>query len=184
MGWIVIVIICVVLLFLILNVSSSRRGRKSTSRQTTAVLPPKRLSKEIEDSKVEAIEEVSPERTNLSVLEDSRDKHKQEGRQRVSREASTYGRGGEVTRTYARHDYQKLFEESIKTLFLDELSPASPYLHEAHRLEAEGADREKIQKVLEKARQIDSDAYTSYITRWSIIKRVRSEKQQNREQSQ
>jgi len=184
MGWIAIVIICVVLLFLILNVFSSRRGKKSASRQNTAVLPSKRSSKEIEDSKVEAIEEASSERTNLSALEDSRDKHKQKGRQRVSREASTYGGGGEVPRTYARHDYQKLFEESIKTLFLDELSPASPYLHEAYRLEKEGADQEKIQKVLEKARQLDKDATAFYLGRISIIKKVRSKSHQNREQPQ
>jgi len=115
MGWIAIVIICVVLLFLILNVSSSRRGKKSASRQTNAVLPPKKSSEGIEDSKVEAIEEASPERSNLSALEDSRDKHKQEGRQRVSKEATTYRRGGEVTRTYARYDWHKRFEESILT---------------------------------------------------------------------
>ncbi len=185
MGWIAIVIICVVLLFLILNVSSNRRGEKSASRRTTAVLPPKESSEGIENSKVEAIEEVSPERIDLSALEDSRDKHKQEGRQRVSKEATAYRLSDEVPRTYApRHDYQKLFEEAIKTLFLDELSPASPYLHEAHRLEAEGADREKIQKVLEKAHQLDKDATAFYLGRMSIIKKVRSESQQNREQPQ
>ena len=184
MGWIAIVIICVVLLFLILNVFSSRRGKKSASRQTTAVLPSKRSSKEIEDSKVEAIEEASSERTDLSVLEDFGYKHKQEGRQRASKEATTYGRGGEVPRTYARHDYQKLFEESIKTLFIDDLSPASPYLHEAYRLEKEGADQEKIQKVLEKAHQLDKDATAFYLGRMSIIKKVRSKSHQNQEQPQ
>ena len=60
------------------------------------------------------------------------------------------------------------------TPFPEEWSPALPYLHEAHRLEEEGADREKIQEVLEKARQIDRDATTFYTTRWSIIKKVQS----------
>jgi len=171
MGWIAIVIICVVLLFLILNVFSSRRGKKSASRQTTAVLPSKRSSKEIEDSKV-AIEEASSERTNLSALEDSRDKHKQEGRQRASKEATTYGRSDEVTRTYVRHDRQKLFEESIKTPFPDEWSPALPYLYEANKLEREGADQQRVQEMLEKARQADSNATSFYIGRWSIIKKT------------
>ena len=171
MGWIAIVIICVVLLFLILNVFSSRRGKKSASRQTTAVLPSRRSSKEIEDSKV-AIEEASSERTNLSALEDSRDKHKQEGRQRASKEATTYGRSDEVTRTYVRHDRQKLFEESIKTPFPDEWSPALPYLYEANKLEKEGADQQRVQEMLEKARQADSNATSFYIGRWSIIKKT------------
>ena len=140
MGWIAIVIICVVLLFLILNVFSSRRGKKSASRQTTAVLPSRRSSKEIEDSKV-AIEEASSERSNLSALEDSRDKHKQEGRQRVSKEATAYGLSGEAARTHARYDWQKRFEESIRTPFPDEWSPALPYLYEANMLAREGADQ-------------------------------------------
>ncbi len=184
MGWIAIVIICVVLLFLILNVFSSRRGKKSASRQTTAVLPSKRSSKEIEDSKVEATEETSSKRTNLSVLEDFRYKHKQEGRQRASKEATTYGRSDEVTRTYARHDLQKLWKESLKTLFLDELSPAQPYLRKAYKLEEEGADQEKIQKVLEKAHQLDKDATAFYLGRMSIIKKVQSKSHQNRDQPQ
>ncbi len=184
MGWIAIVIICVVLPFLILNVISSRRGKKSASRQTTAVLPPKKSSEGIEDSKVEAIEEAPPERTNLSALEDSRDTHKQEGRQRAAKEATTYGRSDEVTRTYARHDWRKLSEESIKTPFPDEWSPALPYLYEAHKLEKEGADQEKIQKVLEKAHQLDKDATAFYLGRMSIIREVRSRSHQNREQPQ
>ncbi len=172
MGWIAIVIICVVLLFLILNVFSSRRGKKSASRQTTTVLPSKRSSKEIEDSKVEAIEEASSERTNLSVLEDFRYKHKQEGRQRASKEATTYEQSDKVTRTYARHDWQKLFQESIKTPFPDEWSPALPYLYEAYKLEKEGADQQKVQEVLEKARQADSNATSFYMGRRSIMEKM------------
>lgn len=167
MGWIAIVIICVVLLFLILNVFSSRRGKKSASRQTTAGLSSRRLSKEIEDSKAEVIEEVSSERTK-----DVRSKHKQERRQRTSKEATIYGRSDEVARTYARHDWQKLFEESIKTPFPDEWSPALPYLYEANKLEKEGADQQRVQEMLEKARQADSNTTSFYIGRWSIIKKT------------
>ncbi len=171
MVWIAIVIICAVLLFLILNVFSSRRGKKSASRQTTAVLPSRRSSKEIEDSKV-AIEDASSERINLSALEDSHAKHKQEGRQRVCKEATTHGRSDEVTRTYVRHDWQKLLEESIKTPFPDEWSPALPYLYKANKLEKEGADQQRVQEMLEKARQADSAATNFYMGRWSIIKKT------------
>ena len=166
MNWITIVIICVVLLFLILNVFSSRRAKKPTSRQPTAVLPSRRSSKGIEDSQV-AIEEASSERT-----EDVRSKHKQERRQRTSKEATPYGHGGEDTRTHVRYDWQKWFEESILTPFPEELGPASHLLHEAYRLEKEGADQEKIQEVLEKARQADKDATAFYLRRMSIIKKT------------
>jgi hypothetical protein len=184
MGWIAIVIICVVLLLIILNVSSSRRRRKSASRQDTAVLPPKKSSEGVENSKVEAIEEASSEHIDLSVLEGSRDKHKQEGRQRVSKEATAHGFSGEAARTYARYDWQKHFEESILTPFPEEWSPALPHLHEAYKLEEEGADREKIQKVLEKAHRLDKDATAFYLGRMSIIKKVRGESQHSRGQPQ
>jgi hypothetical protein len=145
------------------------------------VLPPKRLSEETEDSKAEGVEEVSPERDNFSALQGLRHKHRQEGRERASKEVTTYGRS-EVTRTYARYNWQKRFEESILKPFPEEWSPALPHLHEAYRLEEDGADREKIQKVLEKARQLDKDATAFYLGRMSIIKKVRSESYQNRQQ--
>lgn len=98
--------------------------------------------------------------------------YKQDERRRASRDAATYVRGSEVTRTYARRDWQKLFEESIKTPFPDEWSPALPYLYEAYKLENEGADRQKVHEMLEKARQADSNATSFYLGRWSIIKKM------------
>lgn len=70
------------------------------------------------------------------------------------------------------------------TPFPEEWSPALRYLYEAHRLEEEGADRERIQEVTEKARQADKDATAFYLDRLSIIKKVRSERHQNRQQPQ
>ncbi len=92
-----------------------------------------------------------------------------------SRDVVNYRQGGEVTRSYARHDWQRVFEDSIKTPFPDELSPALPYLHEAYRLEKEGADQQKIQEVLEKARNADSSATNFYLGRRSIMKKIRSQ---------
>lgn len=83
------------------------------------------------------------------------------------------GRHEERTKSYVRHDWQRRFEESILSPFPEDLSPALPYLREAHRLEEEGADQAKIEQVLAKARQADSDATTFYLTRWSIIKKLR-----------
>lgn len=172
MGWIAIVIICVVLLFLILNVFSSQRGKKSASRQTTAVMPSERSSKEMEDSKVEATEKALLEHTTSFV---------QKGRQRASKEATTYGDGGEAPRTYVpRHDYQKLFEESIKSPLPEGCNPAALHLlFDAWELEKEGGDQKKIQKLLKEAYELDKDATNIYLTRMSIIKERRNKSHQN-----
>jgi hypothetical protein len=138
---------------------------------------------EIEDGSLEPIDETSSERTNLPMSKDTQNKYEGDERQRISKEAIPYGQGREGTRTYVRYDWQRHFEESILTPFPEEWSPALPYLHEAYRLE-EGADQEKIQEVLEKARQADKDATTFYLGRLSIIKKVQSDKHQNRQQSQ
>ena len=263
MGWIVIVFICIVLLFLILNISSRRRVEKPTSHQTSAVLPTKRSSKEIEirrllnlayttkqrltmkyetsnpplgdppikvrdidiyglgdeyfeaycyyrrevrifkisrvlwarlssetyeipraytpstwvtegwgdvdDTDLESIEVVPAEEPRSYILED---KDKRTKREQVFRKPVSYGGSREVTKSYARYDWQKRFEESIKTAFPDEWSPALPYLYEANRLEKEGADQQKIQEVLEQARKADSNATSFYVGRWSIIKKM------------
>ncbi|MBA7646582.1 hypothetical protein ES703_54347 [subsurface metagenome] len=135
---------------------------------------------EIEDSKLEPNGETLLEPTNLTMSKDAQNKYEEDKRQRVSREAGSYGSSREGTKTYARYDWQKRFEESIRTPFPDEWSPALPYLYEAYRLEEGGADQEKIQKVLKKARQADKDATAFYLGRLSIIKKVRSERQRDR----
>jgi hypothetical protein len=124
------------------------------------------------EMKDESVEVAPPNVPTSLTPKDIEIGYKQEEWQRASREAATYGRGSEVTRTYARHDWQKLFEESIKTPFPDEWSSALPYLHEAYKLEREGADQQKVQEVLEKARQADSNATSFYMGRRSIMEKM------------
>jgi hypothetical protein len=92
---------------------------------------------------------------------------------RSPRKASRYREGSETPKSYVHYDWERIFENSIRTPFPDELSPASPYLHEAYRLEKEGADQQKVQELLEKAREVDSNATGFYLVRWSIIKKRR-----------
>lgn len=131
---------------------------------------------EIEDSALESPAEAGRERPHLSTLEDTRDTYDQDERQLTSREKPQYGRIDDSTRTYTRHDWQKRFEESILTPFPEEWSPALAYLHEAYKLEQEGADQGKIQEVLEKARETDKHATAFYLGRMSIIRKIRSER--------
>ncbi|HEX73664.1 MAG TPA: WYL domain-containing protein [Dehalococcoidia bacterium] len=122
------------------------------------------------DTILEPVELVPTDETHSSIPEDTEDKDERTKRERVSRGRVSYS-GREGTRTYARYDRQKLFEESILTPFPEEWSPALPYLYEAHKLEKEGADPQKVKEALKKARQADSDATSYYIIRWSIIKK-------------
>ncbi|GAH34598.1 unnamed protein product, partial [marine sediment metagenome] len=124
--------------------------------------------------------ETSSERTNLPMSKDAHNKYEEDKLRRISKEAIPYGQGGEGTRTYVRYDWRRQFEESILTPFPEEWSPALPYLHEAYRLEEEGADQEKIQEVLEKARKADKDATAFYLGRLSIIRKVQSDRHQSR----
>jgi len=135
---------------------------------------------EIADGRLEPIDETLSERTNLPMAKDAQNKYEGDERRRISKEAITYGQGGEGTRTYVRYDRRRHFEESILTPFPEEWSPALPYLHEAYRLEEEGADREKIQEVLEKARKADKDATAFYLGRLSIIRKVQSDRHKSR----
>jgi len=131
---------------------------------------------ELRDATIEESVEVAPPNMPASLTPKDIDVgYKQKERQRTSRETATYGRSGEVTRTYARHDWQKVFEESIRTPFPDEWSPALPYLYEAYKLEKEGADQQKVQEMLEKARKADSNATSFYIGRRSIIRKIQNQ---------
>jgi len=80
----------------------------------------------------------------------------------------------ESSKTYVRYDWQRIHEKSIRTVFPDEWSPALPYLFEAYELEKAGADQQKIQEMLEKARQADSNATSFYMARRSIIKKMQN----------
>jgi len=80
---------------------------------------------------------------------------------------------GQDRSSRSHHDYQKAFEKSILSPFPEELSPALPYLREAHKLEMEGADQYRVDEMIEKARQEDSIATSYYLGRWEIIKKNR-----------
>jgi len=127
------------------------------------------------DSRLESIKVVPTEEPRSYIPEDTEDKDKRTKREQISREAVLYGGGREGTKSYARYDWQKRFEESIRTPFPDEWSPALPYLYEANRLEREGANQQKIQEVLEQARKADSNATSFYVARWSTIKKMQNQ---------
>lgn len=103
-----------------------------------------------------------------------------ERQHRISREQALSPRSDEKSRSYTRYDWQKRWEESIATPFPEEWTPALPYLFEAHRLEREGAEQQKVQEVLEKAREADSQATAFYTVRWSIIKKVQNQRRKSR----
>jgi hypothetical protein len=92
---------------------------------------------------------------------------------RPPRKASRCRQSSEAAKSYVHYDWERIFENSIRTPFSDELSPASPYLYEAYRLERDGADQQRIQELIEKAREVDSNATALYLARWSIMKRRR-----------
>jgi len=169
MGWIIAVIIVVMLLLLILNMSSRHRNKKSASINTTIVLPPKESTEEIRDTRVEEIEEESPAHGSLPATEDFPDKHERDAHKNRRKEAIPYGGVGRESKRHASMDWQKYFEDSIRSPF-PESSLALPYLHEAHRLAKEGANPKEIEKTLEKAREVDPAAVAFYLGRMEIIK--------------
>ncbi len=130
---------------------------------------------DLDETKLESIEVAPREESRSYIPEDTEDKDERTKQKRVSRGAVSYGGSREGTKTYARYDWQKRFEESIRTPFPDEWSPALPYLYEANMLEREGADQQKIPQVLEQARRADSNATNFYLARWSIIKRMQNQ---------
>lgn len=89
-------------------------------------------------------------------------------------------RGEGRAKSYVRHDWQKRFEDSIISPFPEELSPALPYLREAHQLDKEEADQAKIDQLLQKAQEADPQATSYYILRQSIIKKRKGRRVQHR----
>lgn len=87
------------------------------------------------------------------------------------RTAPRYYSDEDGTKPPGRYDYNKRFEESIITPFIDELSPASPYLYEVYRLENEGADQNEIDRLLRKADEVDPQTTRTFRLRLSIIKK-------------
>lgn len=132
---------------------------------------------EFRDAMLEELVKAAPTNITTSLKpKDTEIGYKQKKRQRVSGEVGTkFGHSDDFHRTYVRYDWQKRFEESIRTPFPDEWSPALPYLHEAYKLEKEGGNEQKIQELLEKARDADSNATNFYIGRQSIINKINHE---------
>ena len=154
MGWFAIAFVCFcAILIFTLNAYKNKRGRKDAhgTSVTTKGVP--------------------SEPTELPALKNTPDKYKQNMRKRASRETTTYVRGGKVAKTYARYDWQKIFEDSIRTPFTDESSPALPYLHKVYELEMGGADQKEVQIMLDKARKLDAKTTLEYQIRWDIIKK-------------
>lgn len=121
---------------------------------------------EIKDATLEQPVEIAPSSIPYSPTK--------RGRQ-PSREVGKYRQGSEVAKSYVRYDWQRIFEESIKTPFLDELSPALPYLHKAYRLEKEGAAQHEVQEMIEKARAADSSTTNAYLVRRSIMRKMQNQ---------
>lgn len=134
---------------------------------------------EIKDATPEESAQLTPPNVPSSLKsEDTESRYKQKERKRASREAGTSGYSSDVTRIYTTHDWQKHFEESIRTPFPDEWSPALPYLHKAYNLEQKGFDQIKIQEMIEKAYELDRNATTFYVGRLAIMKKTQNHNHQ------
>jgi len=94
---------------------------------------------------------------------------KQEREHPIPRRGLSGGARTEERKTYSRYDKQKIFKESIRSPFPEEFTPALHHLHEANRLEKEGAGQKAIDQELERARQLDPNATAYYISRQTIM---------------
>jgi len=174
MVWIIITIVSIVILIIVVKLYSKQRGRQSANQKTITTENINRPSNEI-DTSLSTIDDTDIESGRIDSEEKAshptllKDRHRQ--RQQLSPDVTPYKHDEEKTRTYVRHDRQKLFEESIHTLFPEEWSEAIPYLRQAYKLEKEGTDPEKVKSLLVKANQIDSRAAVFYLTRLSIMKK-------------
>jgi len=160
MGWLIAFVCVLVILIVVFNASQQKRNKDN-------------IRKPIKDNKSESVRDTLPEPSNPIVSRDAPSKRKDGKQRRVSKQIGPYGHGQQDTKTHTRYDRQQILDESILTPFPDELSPASHLLYEAYKLEKEGADQEKIQEVLGKARQVDKDATAFYLGRMSVIRKVR-----------
>ena len=76
-----------------------------------------------------------------------------------------------VTFSHPGKSRSNRFEDSIRTPYPDEYTPALTFLRDANKLGKEGAPKEQIDEAIELARLADSDATSLYLTCWEIIKR-------------
>ncbi len=163
MGWLIAFICVLVILIVVFNAAQQKHSKDN-------------IRKPKKGNKSESVRNTLPEPSNPIVSIDAPSKCKDDKQRRVSKQIGPYGYGQQDTKTHTRYDRQKIFDESILTPFPEKLSPASYLLHEAYKLEEERADQEKIQEVLEKARQVDKDATAFYLGRMSIIRKVRDKR--------
>jgi hypothetical protein len=159
MGWAILVIICIIILIIFLNLSHRKKASKKERRDVTALIP----DEHVEDSPSKAIDQ-----TEKSIEDLPRGANRQP---RIYKPLTTFRPPTEQHKSYVRYDWQKLYEDSIVSLFPEELSPASPFLWKANQLEREGADQILVEQALAEARRLDAKAYELYIARWSIIKK-------------
>ena len=75
---------------------------------------------DLDDTRIEPIEVIPTEESRSYIPEDTEDKDERIKRERFPKGEVSYGESREGTKTYARHDWKKRFEESIRTPFPDE----------------------------------------------------------------
>ena len=159
MGWVIVVFIFIVILIVSLTLHLRKKAIKTKSQD---VIRPISDQPEIDiplpplSQTEESIEDL-PKGANLQP--------------RIHKPLTTFRPSTVQQKSYVRYDWQKIFEDSIVSLFSEDFSPALPFLLEANRLEREGADRILVEQALAKARELDAKAYELYLVRWSIIKK-------------
>ena len=165
MGWVILVIICIIILIVILNLSHRKKAPKTESRSVTRPIP----DQPAEDGPLPPV---------YQTKKSSKDLHRSaKGQPRIYQPTTTLRPPAERHKSYARYDWQKLFEDSIVSLFSEELSPASSYIYEANRLEIAGADHILVEQALAKARKLDAKTTELYLARWSIVKKRQNERE-------
>ncbi len=163
MGWVIVVGICIILL--IITITLSRRKKAVKAEPQNAATPiahePVTSGSSPKVDQEQETSEVSQGKGN---------------RQLRTPRPTTLEPHTEQKKSYVRYDWQEVFEDSIVSIFPEELSPASPYLHRANQLEREGADQLLVDQVLLKAREVDAKATQFYLARWAIVKKRQKER--------
>lgn len=169
MSWVTFLIVGIILLF-ILYIFLSRHNKKTASTDTTIIQDPKESHKNTGDTGVEKIDEEPPEHNVLPVTQVFQDKHNPETRKSISKETMPYANIGKITKHPSSKDWQQWHIESIHSPFPEEFTPARTLLHEAYELEKKGVPSAEIEKILEKAREVDPNAVSFYQGRMEIIR--------------
>jgi len=165
MGWIIVVIICIVIVIVLLNLSHHKIATKTDSQGVRMPTP----DEHVKDISLTALDQTEESTENLQ-----RNANRQP---RTYQPPTTFRPSTERHKSYVRYDWQKISEDSIVSPFPEDfLSPASPYLQEANRLERAGAAPILVEQALTKAHELDAKAAELYLARWSIIKKRQKQK--------